>query len=438
MTTVCRMLSTTRARTYPHVMDQLKTKVYRLLRWSERYTKTDMVYVGKSGFWLALYQGVGALISFAMSILVARYVSKDTFGIYKYILSVAGFTSAFSLTGMNTAIMRAVSQGRDGTFAKSLPLQLKWTIGQFAVTMAIAAYYTLKGNTAYGVAFAIIAICFPISSVANSFGPYLLGKQNFKTYSLYGIYSGGIYFVAAALTAIYVPNFVYLVAAYYLSTTLGNAFFCIRTLRRYPPQLPGLAAEDTQYAKHLSFMTVVGSIANQVDSILVYQLLGPAQLAIYAFSTIIPDRIRIIFSSIMNAALPKMAEKKTSFTAGLSRKLLQMMVLAIIVIAVYIVAAPLFYTIFFPQYEASVWYSQIYALSLLMLPSFISLPALYAQRRERPLYLINIGIPIIKIVISLIAILLWGVLGAVLAKLIHYMLHLALTSYYAVVPQETT
>jgi O-antigen/teichoic acid export membrane protein len=410
--------------------------LYRLLRWSERYTKTDMVYVGRSGFWLMLGQMISTLTSFVLSILFARYLSKETFGIYKYILSVAGFVSPFSLTGMNTAIVRAVSQGRDGTFARSLPLQLRWALGQCLINFAIAGYYLIKGNTAYAIAFGVIAVFGPISTVTNSFASYLQGKQDFKTSSTYGIFSSGIYFLIVAGTTLSAPNFVYLIVAYFVSTSLTNAYFCVRTLRKFPAQDTALRPDDVRYAKHLSLMTLVGSAANQIDSIIVYQLLGPAQLAIYAFSTIVPDRIRGISSIIMSAALPKLSKKATGAREGVPRKLVQMMVLATLIIVVYIISAPIFYQIFFPEYSEAVWYSQVYALSLFILPSFISLPTLYAQQNERALYVVNIGIPFIKILISFSAIVWAGILGAVLAKVAHYILHMALSSYYATTAQD--
>ena len=42
--------------------------------------------------------------------------------------------------------------------------------------------------------------------------------------------------------------------------------------------------EDILYGKHVSIMSAVGTLANQLDNILVYHLLGPASLALYSFS----------------------------------------------------------------------------------------------------------------------------------------------------------
>jgi hypothetical protein len=55
-------------------MNQLKYKAYTFLRWSERHTKTDMIYLTKGGFWLTLAQVIssasGKQISYKIEYLV--------------------------------------------------------------------------------------------------------------------------------------------------------------------------------------------------------------------------------------------------------------------------------------------------------------------------------------------------------------------------------
>ncbi len=414
-------------------MKDLREKIYRLLRWSERYTKTDMLYVAKSGFWLTLGQVATIATSFILSILFARLLSKETFGIYKYILSVAGFISTFSLTGMNTAITRAVSQGREESFIQSLPHQLKWTAPQFLLLLGVALYYTMQGNHVYGICFAIISVCGPLSTVSNSFGAYLQGKEDFKTMSLYSISSTFIYLIAMASTLLHTPSLLFLIIAYFVSTTGANVYFCYRTIRtRALSKDAPLAQEDSKYAIHLSVMNFISAGASQIDSIIVYHLLGPAELAIYVFSTFIPDRIRNVFNVITSAALPRLSSRKNGAQeSSVMRKFLQMFILAGITIGGYILFAPTLYHILFPQYTESIVYSQIYSISLIMLPSMISLPALYALRKERALYIVNIGLPVLKILISVVAIYSWGIMGAIVAKIFHYLAQTLLSGHYA-------
>src|SRR5579872_3261570 len=107
-------------------MNALRERLYSILRWSERYTRTDMVYLFKSGFWLQTSSFSIALLSFLLYVVFGRVLPKDVYGNYQYLLSLASIASAFTMTGMNTAVMRAVARGFEGTFLASLRIQLLW------------------------------------------------------------------------------------------------------------------------------------------------------------------------------------------------------------------------------------------------------------------------------------------------------------------------
>lgn len=419
-------------------MERIKVFIYRLLRKSERYAKTDMIYATKSGFWLMVAQVFGAAISLILSVIFARYLPKETFGIYRYILSMAGIASAFSLTGINSAVMRAVAQGYEGAFRQSLLVQIKWSIPQVLFALTLSGYYFYQGNNIYGFCFIIVALCYPISGTANTYNAFLNGKKDFKTSTYYGLASNSFYFLTMAVVSIFYPNTIALIAGFYLSGTIANVYFCSRTLKK---QVQGGAtrAEDIEYSKSLSIMNIAGTIAQHIDNIAVYHFLGPTQLAIYTFSTIIPERIRGMFGIISTAAFPKLAEKNTEHTqAGLKHKVIRLIFLSILIIVLYIVTAPLIYKILFPQYLDTVPYSQIFSLSLLAIASNIPVPALFTQKRQKELYIVNVGLPIIKIVISIFTIILWGIWGAIISKIFHHVLHVIISTYLASRPSTTT
>ena len=411
-------------------MDKLKLKVHRFLRWSEKYTKTDMIYAGRSGFWLVLGQIVGTLSAFILTVIFANYLSKEVFGVYKYILSTTGFLAVFSLTGMNTVVTRAVAQGYDGTFKYSLLLQLKWTLPQFLLLFILATYYFLQGNVPFAIAFLIASVFGPISTVANTFNTFLHGKQDFRTATFYNISSTVFYIAFMLVTTFFFPQAVWLVAIYFISNALANIFFCFRTLKKYPPQNPTLRVGDVTYAKHLSVMNIIGSASQQIDNIIVYHLLGPVQLAIFSFSTILPDRIRTVFNTLASAALPKLSEKHGGGWISLKFKMKQLGILAVLIITLYIFIAPYLYNLFFPEYISSILYSQVYILSLLLLPTYISVPSLLATQQKKALYILSTILPIIKVFISFLFILFWGVIGAIVARIVHNILYLVLSLHY--------
>ena len=167
----------------------IRTSWKSLLVRLEPYVKTDLSYLAKSSFWLNLSSFWGALISFILSILFARYVPKEIYGTYRYIVSIAGIASAFSLTGMNVAVMRAVAQGYDGIFKRSIIEQIKWSWPQFLFSFIAAIYYLSHGNVTFSICFFIVCILHPISTIGNTFVYYLFGKKDFNIATRYGMIS---------------------------------------------------------------------------------------------------------------------------------------------------------------------------------------------------------------------------------------------------------
>lgn len=415
-------------------MDAIKQGLLITLKKLEPYVKTDMVYVGKSGFWLGVGQLFGILISFALSILFANFISKEVFGVYKYILSLAGFVGAFYLNGMGIVITKAVAEGRDWGVFGTFKTQFLWAIPQVAISLALAVYYFAHNNLPYAIALAIIALCVPVISVTKSFTSYLYGKQDFATATVYSVYGTATYAAVMAVAIFWMPQMVWLITAYYGSNTIASMYLCYRTYKKYPTASTQPPQEDVSYSKHLSYIGVGNAVAQQFDSILVYHLLGPAgptQLAIYTFAILLPDRVRGILGTISTALLPKFAQNKNTSQESMNRKSLQLLGVSIFLVAIYITLAPLVFELIFPQYMDAVRYSQYYALSLIALPSQITLTSLFARANKKALYILNVGIPTIKIFISFIAIFVWGVAGAVAAR-IGYLLIQALVSVFFV------
>src|SRR3989338_6258286 len=104
----------------------LKVKTYNFLRWTEKWLKTDMVYLTKGGFWLTAGQLFSSLSAFLLSIAFANLLPRETYGTYKYVLSIASLLSIPTLSGMTTSLAQAVAGCYDGSFIPALKARIKW------------------------------------------------------------------------------------------------------------------------------------------------------------------------------------------------------------------------------------------------------------------------------------------------------------------------
>ena len=96
-------------------MEKWQNKIYQILRGSEDFFKTDMIYLTKSGSWLSLSQGIAMLAGFFISIAFANLFPKESFGTYKFILSMVAILGVFSFTGLSTSVVQSVARGFGGS-----------------------------------------------------------------------------------------------------------------------------------------------------------------------------------------------------------------------------------------------------------------------------------------------------------------------------------
>lgn len=395
------------------MINQIKNQAYRLLRSTQKYTDTDNVYLAKGGFWLTLGQVVTTAISFLLAMAFANLLNPAIYGNYKYIISLVGFLGIFSLTGIETAVTQAAAQGLEGSFYSGLKTKLKWGLLGSLTATGGAIYYWIRGNDFLPIPLLISAIFLPLMLAAGVYNSFLIGRKLFNVATKYDIITRIIFAGAMATTLLLTQNLFWLIAVYFVSYAFLNYFFYILTKSRFQPN----KKEDPQtlsYGKHLSLMDVISNISSYVDKIMLFTLIGSIQLAVYSFAIIIPDKIGSILRSINVLALPKLAAKsQEEIKTSLMKKFGKLFLLTGTIVVGYMITAPYIYKIFFPQYLDSIPYSQIAALSLLVLPFSLISTAFSAKMKKKQLYLLKIT-PLLKLALLIILIPPYGIWGAIL------------------------
>jgi len=387
----------------------------------------DMAYAVKGGSWLIFGNASSSFLLFLLSIAYANFLSKDAFGEFKYIQSIAAILVALTLTGMNTAVTQAVARGFEGTLRKSILVQLKWGIIYTAASLAVGSIYLYQGNLQLGVSLMAISILTPISLSFNTYIAFLNGKKDFKSLSKYNFFSTAFVASCTFLTMLLTHNVVMLIIANAGANALANLAIYFRVLRTHNPN-ESIDPQAIPYGKHLSLMMMFGTISSQIDSILIFHFLGAAQLAIYTFAVNIPDRLKGFTKILSNLALPKYSQKTPlELRRGIKTKLPFLILLLSVLAIVYMGAAPLFYHTFFPQYQASISLTQIYSISLIASASTITVAALLAERSKRDLYIFTSSASLFQIITSGALIPFFGLSGAVASKLLCLFYNLALS-----------
>ncbi len=401
-------------------MSSLKYRLLRLLRWSEKYTKTDMVYLTRGGFWSITGQVVTSITVFGFAILVARFLPKEVYGQYKYILAVVAILSSFSLTGIGTAVFQSVARGFDGSLFEGFWLNIRWSVLIFLGAFALAIYYFFQGNPTLAFGVLIGGSLSPFLSSANLASVFLSAKKDFARSSIYFDIIENLFAIGAlAGTILFTHDPLIIAAVYFVGNTIATYWLYRRVVRVYKPDPAKTDPEMLTYGKHLSLMGILSTIAGNIDQILLFHFVGPVELAIYNFSVAIPDQTKGPIKTLSNMLLPKFAGRSTAeIKSGMRNKIVWLFISSLAFVVLYILLAPYFYAFFFPNYTDAIPYSQLYALSILSLSFSPAGVYLVAKKKIREQYITSIALSVFQIATMLIGVIFWGLLGLVVSRVI--------------------
>lgn len=397
-------------------MKNIRKKLYSLLRWSEKYTKTDMVYLASGMSWLTVGQLTSSLSAFLLAIAFANFLPKEVYGNYKFILSIASLLAIPTLQEMKVAVARAIAQKKDGTAIAALKKRLYW--GSFGSLIGIggAIYYYINGDVTLSLALLIAAFFVPVMESLDIYQSILQGKKEFGVLTKYFTITRIISSIVIFVTIAFFPNLFLLLGVYFISYCLLRFFFLQKTLRFRDNDL--LDSETLRYGTHLSFIRIPVVIAAHLDKILLFHFLGAVELAIYMFATAIPEQIKGFLKGIPFLALPKFSENTTLSRQDILSKTIRLALFIVPIIVLYIFAAPFIYKIFFPQYLDSIFISQLYSFTLIVALAFIPLSNFEAQKATKLLFGYNMFSSIVLITSLLVLIPPLGLVGAVIAHIV--------------------
>jgi O-antigen/teichoic acid export membrane protein len=416
------------------MLEKIKLKIFGALRWSEKHTQTDMVYLAKGGFWLIISQVISSLASLVLVIAFANLISAELYGNYRYIISIIGMLSAATFPGINSMAIKSVANGDEDTFWKLLKKRGVWSLASTGASLLLSLYYQINGNTNLSTILVIVAIAIPLSSVVGMYSAFLNGKKDFRRLAQWSTLARLVVTASFIIILPFVDSLFALFLLYFIPEMLVESFFLIILYRRKTSKIPAERSNIkklTKFGFHLSLMEVLKTIAGQADKILIFHYLGAAELAIYTIATTAPSQIKSVLQNISTLAWPKFSSaKEENIRTTLPAKLFKLELIIIGLVAIYWIAAPFLFPIFFPKYASAVFISQIYSLSLLFFPRTFFSTAMTAQLKQKEMYAIRIFAPIIRITVFAIALPFWGLWGAIIGSIISSILTAVIYQFF--------
>lgn len=409
----------------------LKHALKRLLRWSERYTRTDMVYLASGSFWVSLKASLFMLMSLGSMVAFAHLATQELYGEYQYVLATIGLVTVLGLPGMKQALVRSVAQGYDRSLIVAFREKMHWSLLAALALLAASGWYVYQGNLELGGVFALGAVSFPIINSTQIFTQFWRGKQRFQRWALFHVLFQAASMGAVVSALFFTDDNVVLILAMFFGAqaVVGVGLFLV-TLR---------AQENTRvdtglvsFSRHLTVMGAIGTIAGQLDKIILWHFVGPAQLAVYSFAADPVNKVKGLLP-IRTLALPRLSKNRVN-TAGRKRKIFSKFVLLFaltipMAIGVALVA-PFVYTIIFPQYVEATQYIPLLSVLIALTPFAVLSLSLTAEMKTRSLYVTQSVVPVTKIALFLVLTPLYGVWGVIVALVVSQLIGNALATYF--------
>lgn len=401
------------------MIKKIKKLIYKILTRSQKFTGTDNIYIAKHGSFLTIGNIINLTASFFLAMAFARLLPKETYGSYRYIISMVAMLGIFALPGIDDAVLQAVANKFEGFFKKGLIEKLKWsTLGSLSCLIMGGYFLFLKNDFNLSISFLMASIFFPIMQSTGLYLSYLGGKKLFKIQVRYSALTQIISSLCIIITLFLTKNLIILILVYFSSYTILGLLFLMMSLKKFPAN-NNINNQFIGLSKNLNFLYILSTIANQIDRILLFNFLGGVQVAVYSFAILPTSEAYIFLKNIRSLALPKFSTSpREEIRKTLLKKVYKATLLMVPLIVLFFVVAPYIYKIFFPQYLDSVDIARLFFVSIIFFPA--SLISLYFQSQlmKKELYQSNIISSIVTILLLIILTPLLGIIGPILARLI--------------------
>ena len=380
----------------------IKQKIKKILLWSQKYTKTDMVYLFKNSFWTSIGKFFSTISGIIVLIFLTRYISKDIVGQYNFYLSILAIIAIFSIPGLNTSTIEAVAKNNDGVYKKAVKTSFKWSWFGSLVLILIAIYfYFIKNDQTLFLASLITAFLFPFLYTPNTWRSFLIGKQKFKQLNFLSSLQSILYLTAMILVIIFSHgNLIWIISVYLLIQIIANIFSYFFSQRYI--QNNNENNDWKSYGFFLTKMQILNLISANIDKIFIGIFMNMEALAIYSVARKMITSLQGLIKEFLNIYSAKIAKrdkinfKKYFFISGLT------FVFSIIAI----IFTPFVMKLLFPSYESSIFLTQIFLafLPIWILDLLLGYETFYNLKNKKIIFYKNIITPIIYFILLIPAV----------------------------------
>ncbi len=387
------------------------------------------------------------ILSFIFNVYVVRQLGDERFGFYSAALAYAGIFSIIGDLGMTQYATREIARGRhkaDDLFWNLVILRL--ILAVVATTLiTLSAYYVAGYNLQ--MVFGIFLVCIGFFFYAFT-GPVeivLSGKERIDYISIMTIIGQLGFVVVGTLVLVSGISFHGLIVATYIAVPVAT-LFGIRYIKRLNLATlkfkitPGIWASILKHSLPFALITFTLVAATDLDTVLLSLWRSPHEVGWYKAAYNLVFKLLFIRGALLTTLTPQMSRyygvssDRVRKTFNASFKILWMFSLPI-ALATSVLARPIIAFLYTDEFvnSATVLAILIWALPLLNLSSLCGSVTTATDKEKKAAQVYTIA-AIINLTTNLIAIPIYGYIGAAVATVITEAV--ALTLFYSVLHTE--
>jgi len=320
--------------------------------------------------WSFLERVIAQAVSFFVSIVLARVLSPEDYGVVAILLIFITLADVFVSNGFGTALIQdkdATQEDFSTIFCCSLSVSLLIYAALFFAAPIIASFYK---NDTITILMRVLAIRVPISAYNTIQRAYISRNMLFQKF-FYVTLIGTTMSAGIGIWLAYNGAGAWALIAQYLSNTIIDSI-TLSFIVEWKPKL----ALNKQRAKKLMLYggrvlaaELIGTFFDQLQSLTIGKVYTATELAYYNKGNQIPSMISAnISNSVMTVLFPAIANEcsDNNKVKGMTRKSVRMMAYIVfpIMFGLALIAKPMILLLLSDKWEPSIQYMSILAISV--------------------------------------------------------------------------
>ena len=362
-----------------------------------------------------------AITALITNVILARFLSVDDYGNYKLAFSVIEVLALFSLTGLNTGVIKATAKNYPYFFKRAIRLSFLGSL--LASIILLILSFTMYSHSVIKHILLYATALVPFIFAFNTWQSYYVGRKEFGSFFWITIPISIIEICIIWTIISLTKNIVTIATAVLIYTAATNLIISSNLLKKVSKSEidRNKEKEFTIYGFKMSAMGIFGVLSANIEKIILAAVASPSAVALYSVAWMMPKALREGLRNILNVPSMKFASMNEKDNRLVLRKNLGYLLL--ISICLFLIAyftLPFVIKLFFgTKYINSIFYSQLLLLTIVVVPANVLIIDVAAYQGSGNSYVkLNMGLTILKLILFFLLIPIFKTYGIIFSVII--------------------